>query len=140
MRRCTLLLFLCTMVGENTLPATLIASGECSYTTFNEKGTGERRTTRTFTGTFDGCRWRIKTSQSGTNGPRWGSSPYVYVEEANGADSLFVTRLFKTPEEPTDSPFLATSIAVAWGKTPCAEPEGFTAAIWFPYASECALG
>src|SRR3954468_19372935 len=31
---------------------------------------------------------------SALNGPRWGNSPYVYTEEANGADSLFVTRLW----------------------------------------------
>jgi hypothetical protein len=118
----------------------LNVSGECWYTTFDEKGSGERRTTRAFTAKFDGCRWRIRTSQSGTNGARWGSSSHIYMEEANGADSLFVTRVSKPPKEPTDAPFLATSITVTWGKTPSAEPERFSAAIWFPYASECEIG
>jgi hypothetical protein len=142
MSRCTLflLLLVVSLAGQNSLFATLIASGECWYTTFDEKGTGERRATRAFTATFDGCRWRIRTSQSGANTSGWGSSPYVYTEEANGADSLFVTRVFKTPDEPTESPFLATSITVAWGTTPCVDPERFTAAIWFPYASDCELG
>src|SRR5438132_1369076 len=103
MRRCTVLFLfsVLSLVGENSLRATLIVSGECWYTTFDEKGSGERRTTRAFTAKFDGCRWRIRTSQSGTNGPRWGASPFVYMEEANGADSLFLTRVYKQPEKPT---------------------------------------
>src|SRR3954464_2781833 len=92
-------------------------SGECRYSLVDQEGKLEHRTARTFTATIDGCRWRIRTAQSGTNGPRWGNSPYVYMEEANGAaDSLVVTRLWdQTKLPPVDGLRIAKSVTVTWG-------------------------
>src|SRR5205809_512346 len=125
-RTVVLLLWAVSFGYERPLIATLLVSGDVSYTTFDEAGTGQRLTTRSFDATIDGCRWRIRTSQLGTNGPRWGDSPYVYMEIANGADSLFVTRLWKTPKlSPRDAPFMEKSVTVSWGKTPYLDGDQF---------------
>src|SRR3954470_263753 len=123
------------------LEAALQVSGEVSYTTFHDKPeAGERQTTLAFAATFDGCLWRIRTSQLGTNASRWSNSPYVYMEEANSFDSLFVTRVFKTPTDlPKGSTFISNSVTVTAGAIPNVDGQQFTAAIWFPYAADCAL-
>ena len=120
--------------------ATLQVSGKVSYAVFDKSGERRQLANRTFRATFDGCRWRIRTEvEPGSFGSS--NSPFVYMEIANGADSLFVTREFdenKLP--PADSPVMTKSVTVSWGKTPYVDPEQLTGAIWFPYAWECELG
>ena len=136
------MMLFCMILGQGLdLEAALQVSGEVSYTTFHDKPeAGERQTTLAFAATFDGCLWRIRTSQLGTNASRWSNSPYVYMEEANSFDSLFVTRVFKTPTDlPKGSTFISNSVTVTAGAIPYMDGEQFTAAIWFPYAADCAL-
>jgi len=141
MSRCKLFLLALLILGSGgSLLATFIVSGDCWYTTYDEKGVGQRRTTKAFTITVDGCRWRIRTAQSGANGSGWGTSACLYMEAANSVDSLFVTRVYDTSKrEPSNPPIMPRSVTVTSGKTPCVDPDQFTAAIWFPYLSNCEL-